>query len=239
MNTRDDIFTQVLVRNNRTTTDGFITDAYLQKWYKDANNWANSYHKWPFTEGKASTTYTTAVTDDIGSAIIPYPEGWKADSIRMLTIGGKRMTKLDFTSFQRFLERNSSNSDRVYSDYARQIYVNVNADVSGSLVTYGQFMPAIDVTDEVGITSFSGYDEEGNEAIYEKMSSFLKRREHLADEAELHDQRATAKLDELWKRIQDEQYGYQTRDQNMYADFDVIRGQGSTNDNWNKPNQWI
>ena len=228
MRTRDDIFTEVLVRNNRTTTDAFITDTMLKSWYTEAHVWACSLHKWPFTEGKASTTYTTAITDDIGSAIIPYFEGWKADSIRMMTIGGKRMTKLDFTSFQRFLERNTDNTDRIYSDYARQLYVNVNADVSGSLTAYGQYMPIIDVTDETGITIFSDYDEEGNEAIYEKMSSYLKRREHLIDEAELHDQRAVAKLEEIWKRIQDEQYNYQTRDQAMFEDFDVLEGQSGS-----------
>lgn len=238
MRTRDDIFTEVLVRSNRTTTDTFITDTILKSWYTEAHVWACSYHKWPFTEGKASTTYTTAITDDIGSAIIPYPEGWKADSVRLMTIGGKRMTKLDFTSFQRFLERNISSTDRVYSDYARQLYVNVNADVSGSLTTYGQYMPYIDVTDETGLTIFTGFDEEGNEALVEKMTSYLKRREHLPDEAELHDNRAIAKLEEIWKRIGDEQYGYQTRDQNMYADFDVLRGRGATNDNWNRPNQF-
>ena len=236
MRTRDQIFTEVLVRNNRTTTDTFITDTYLKNWFKDSHAWASAYHKWPFTEGKATTTYTTAVTDDIGSAIIPYFEGWKADSVRMLTIGGKRLTKLDFTSFQRFLERNTSNTDRIYSDYARQLYVNVNADVSGTLTAYGQYMPIIDVTDETGITIFSDYDEEGNEAIVEKMSSFLKRREHLLDEAELHDQRAVAKLEEIWKRIQDEQYAYQTKDQAMFEDFDVLEGHGT--ENFNRPNQF-
>ena len=237
MRTRDDIFTEVLVRNNRTTTDSFITDTMLKSWYREANTWANAYHKWPFTEGKASTTYTTSVTDDIGSAIIPYFEGWKSDSIRMMTIGGKRMTKLEFTSFQRFLERNTSNTDRIFSDYARQIYVNVNADVSGSLTAYGQYTPYIDVTDETGITMFSDFDQEGNEAIVEKMSCFLKRREHLADEAELHDQRAIAKLEEIWKRVQDEQYNYQTRDQSNFEYFDVVKGRG-TNNNWYRPNQF-
>lgn len=235
MRTRDDIFTEVLARNNRTTTDGFITDAFLKGWYREANVWANAYKKWPFTEGKASTTYTTSITDELGNVVVPYFEGWKADSVRYLTIGGKRMKKLEFNSFLRFLEDNSlnyaNNNARIYSDYARQLYVNVGADVSGTLTAYGQYMPIVDVTDETGITLFSDYDQEGNEAIVEKMSSYLKRREHLLDEAELHDKRAAAKLEEVYARIGDEQYGYQTKDQSMFDHFDVVRGRG-TNTNY-------
>jgi 5S rRNA maturation endonuclease (ribonuclease M5) len=237
MRTRDHIFTEVLVRNNRTTTDGFITDTNLKNWYTEANVWATSFHKWPFTEGKTSTTYSTAVTDDMGNALIQYPEGWKADSIRIVTVGGKKLDKLAFNSFLRFIEDNPNNTSRVYSDYARQLYVNVNADVSGTLTAYGQYMPIVDVTDETGITLFSDFDEEGNEAIVEKMSSYLKRREHLIDEAELHDSRAVAKLEEIWKRVLDEQHAYQTRNQNMFEDFDVIRGRG-VNNQWFRRDQF-
>lgn len=238
MRTRDDIFTEVLVRNNRTTTDTFITDTMLKSWYKESHVWGASFHKWPFTEGKNSTTYTTSITDEMGNTIVQYPEGWKADSVRILTIGGKQMRKLEFQSFLRFIENNSlsgnNNNSRVYSDYARQLYVNTGADVSGTLTAFGQYMPIIDVTDETGITIFSDFDEEGNEAIVEKMTAYLKRREHLPEEAELHDKRAADKLEEIWKRIGDEQYNYQTKDQSMFDHFDVLRGRGSNNHNDNR-----
>ena len=75
-------------------------------------------------------------------------------------------------------------------------------------------------------TIFSNYDDEGNEAIVEKMTSYLKRREHLAQEAELHDQRAAAKLEEIWKRVQDEQYAYKTTKERegMWKRIDVVEG---------------
>ena len=75
-------------------------------------------------------------------------------------------------------------------------------------------------------TIFSGNNEEGNEAIVEKMTSYLKRREHLMNEAELHDQRAVMKLEEVWKRILDEQYAYQTTPERggMFTRFDVLEG---------------
>lgn len=230
MRTRDDIFTEVLVRNNRTTTDGFITDTFLKNWFSQANAWAAGYHKWPFTEGKSSTTYSTSVTDDMGNVIVQYPEGWKADSVRVLTIGGKRIEKIAFQSFLRFIEDQPNNTKRIYTDYARQLYVNAHADVSGTLTAYGQYMPAIDLTDETGLTIFSGYDEEGNEAIVEKMTEFLKLREHLDAEAQKNAEKAQLRLDELWKRIQDEQFNYKTGGEGMFEPFDVLNGRGSSND---------
>lgn len=229
MRTRDDVFTEVLVRNNRSTTDGFITDTNLKNWYKNAHNVAAARHKWPFTEGKASTTYTTSNIDDLGNTVVAYPEGWKADSVRIITIGGKRIKKTEFESFLRFLEENSGNTARMFSDYGRQLYVNVNADVSGTLVAFGQYMPIIDVTDETGITVFSDYDEEGNEAIYELMTSRLKEKEHLSDEVVEHQKKAGEILDEIWKRVQDEQYKYPTKDQSMFEPFDVLRGESGFN----------
>lgn len=227
LNNAGDIITEVLVRNNRNTTDGFITDANLQDWLRQANVWASSVHKWPFTEGRSSTTYSTSISDENGLTYIPYPEGWKADSIRILTIGGKRLQKLNFSDFLRFTEDNPGSTERIYSDYGRQIYVNVRADVSGTMTSYGQYTPALDPTDLTATTIFSNYDEEGNEAIVEKMSSFLKRREHLANEAELHDKRALEKLEEIWVRWKDEQFAYQTKDRSLFKSFDVISGRYS------------
>lgn len=222
--------TEVLVRNSRKTTDTFITDAILRSWAQDSHLYCASYKKWPFTEGKASTTFTTLVQDELGNTIVSYPEGWKADSIRILTIGGKRLQKLEFSSFLRYLESNaisgSNNNSRIFSDFSRQLYVNTGADVSGSLTVYGQYTPSLDPSDLTSVTVFSNYDEEGNEAIFEKMTAYLKRKEHLTQEAELHDKRADVLLDKIYTRVGDEQYGYQTKDQSMFDFVDVIRGRG-------------
>lgn len=228
INTIGELITEVLVRNNRTTTDSFVTDSILMDWAEDANVWATSVHKWPFTEGRQSTTYTTSITDDNGLPYMPYPEGWKADSIRILTVGGKRMEKIEFNSFLRFLEDNPASNERIYSDYSRQIYVNVGSNVSGTMTAYGQYTPVVDGTDLTAKTVFSGFDEEGNEALVEKMTSYLKRREHLPQEAELHDQRALAKLEEIWQRIKDEQFNYKTKDRSMFERFDVLTGETIT-----------
>ena len=218
LKTRDDLFTEVLVRNNRSTTDSFITDTMLKSWFASAHIWASAYHKWPFTEGRIQTTY--ASTEEWSF------EGYKADSFRILQVGGKRLQKLNFEDYQIMREETPEADDRVFSDFGRTVFINPNADVSGTLVAYGQYQPYVDVTDETGVTIFSNYDEEGNEAMVEKMSGYLKRREHLAQEAELHDQRAVAKLDEVWSRVQGERYAYQTHPERggMFERIDVVNG---------------
>lgn len=218
LKTRDDIFTEVLVRNNRTTTDSFITDTMLKSWYSNAHVWCAAFHKWPFTEGRVSTTFTTREEWSF--------EGYKADSFRILQIGGKRLQKLNFQDYQIFREENESSNDRYFSDFGRLVFINPSIDLSGTLTAWGQYQPYVDVTDETGITIFSGFDEEGNEAVVEKMSSYLKRREHLTQEAEVHDTRAVTKLEEVWKRTLDEQYAYQTAPERggMFRRFDVLLG---------------
>lgn len=215
--------TEVLVRNNRTTTDSFITDTMLQDWVRDANRWATAYHKWPFTEKRdLSTTWSGSEETEYTALGV----GYKTDSIRMILIGDKRMKKLNYEDYLIFREEQPESNDRVFSDYGRTVFINPNADVSGSLVTYGQYSPSVDPTDLTAKTVFSDYDEEGNEAYVEKMTSFLKRRENQQEVAELHDQRASAKLEEIWQRILGEQFKYQSHPATggMFKRVDVIEG---------------
>lgn len=226
LRTTGDIITEFLVRNNRTTTDGFITDSTSQGWLKDAHVWASAYKKWPMTEGRYSTTSASAVTNEDGWTTLVYPEGYKADSIRLLTVGGKRFDKKNFYQFQKFLEDNSADTSKYFTDSARRIYVNPNAsDFSGTVVMWGQFMPILDVTDMTSTTIFSDYDEEGNEALVGKMTAYLKYREHQAFEAQVNEQASSAKLEEVFLRVAEEQAMYQdTPSDGMYKRFDVTKG---------------
>ena len=224
LRTVSDIITEVLVRNNRTTTDSFITDAMLNRWLTAANAWATGYHKWPFTEGKSSTTFASLVTDDLGYLRGEYPEGWKSDSIRQLLIDGKRVQKLNWEDFQMYIENHTDDDERIYSDFGRSYFINPRIDLSGTVTAWGQYSPNVDATDTSATTVFSNYDEEGNEAIIEKMTGYLKRREHLPQEAELHDKRAAEKLEEIWNKIADEQYAYQSKDRGMFERIDLVNG---------------
>lgn len=226
LRTTNDIITEILVRNNRTTTDAFITDSTIQGWVKDAHVWAAAYKKWPFTEGKNSTTTASAITNAEGYTSISYPEGWKSDSVRLMTVGGKRFLKRNFYKFQEYIEDNSSDTSKLWTDYGRQILINPNAsEFSGTVVLWGQFQPVLDVTDMTSTTVFSDADEEGNEAIVEKASEYLKRREHMEYEAQVHGQTAMAHLNAVSERIAEEQYAYQdTQNEGLWKRFDITRG---------------
>ena len=221
LNNVGDLQNEVLVRNNRTTTDSFITDAMLQDWTRMAHTWGASAFKWPFTEGRVSTTF--ASTEEWSF------EGYKADSFRMVQVGGKRLKKLNFEDYQIFREEEPSSSERVFSDFGRTMFINPSIDLSGTLTAWGQYQPVIDPTDLAAETMFTSWNAEANEALVEKMTSYLKSREHLPDEAELHDQKATTKLTEVFKRILDEQFKYQTHPDSggMFERFDVLGGRMS------------
>lgn len=226
LNNVGDILTEVLVRNNRTTTDGFITDSTLQGWVKDAHTWAAAQKKWPMTEGKSSTSSSSTVASAEGYTSLSYPENWKSDSVRLLTVGGKRFYKKNFYKFQSFMEDNSSDTSKIYTDFGRQLLINPNAsDFSGTIVLWGQFGPILDVTDFTSLTIFSNADEQGNEAIVEKASEYLKRREHLEYEAQVHGQTALALLEQVSQKIGEEQFNYQdTLNEGWMKRFDVLRG---------------
>ena len=225
LNTIGDIQTEFLVRNNISTTDAFVTDATLTGWTKEAHTYCAGYKKWPFTEGRVSTTFASLVNDEDGYLVGEYPEGWKGDSIRLLTVGGKRLDKKNFYKFQQYIEDNPSSTERIFTDYNRRYYINPSIDLSGTVTAWGQYSPAPDYSIPASYTVFSNNDEEGNEAIVEKMTAYLKRREHLPTEAELHDKRATEKLVEVWVKITDEQAMYQDTDnEGMWKRIDIVNG---------------
>lgn len=217
LTTFNDIRTEVINRLGIETTAAFYTDTLLNQWIRGANRWATSYKKWPHTEGRLSTTWA-------GSEELLF-EGYKADSFRFMQIGGKRLQKLSFDDYQIFREQTPAAADRVFSDFGRLVYINPNVDLSGTLTAYGQYVPVdIDVTDLASETVFSGRDEEGNEAIVLEVISYAKTKKQLDKEALVYHKSATDLLDALWKKIQDEQFAYQTHRTRggMFKRIDVL-----------------
>lgn len=220
-----EIKADVLVKLAVSTTTAYYTDDILNDWIDQAHKWAAGYKKWPFTEGRVSTTWASLTTDEDGMIVGEYPEGWKSDSIRYLTIGGCRVDKKNYYKFRQYLEDNSSATDRIFTDHGRRYYVNPRIDVSGTVTAWGQFTPAeLDGSVPTSETVFQG-EPEGAEAIVEKVLSFAKIRENKFQEAAGHENLAKQKLEELSQRIKDEQAGYQDTDNDgMFKRFDVVEG---------------
>lgn len=224
LKTYSDIRTDVIVKLGISTTSAYYTQEIIDDWIQQSTRWASSAKKWPFTEGKVSTTFA-AGGGDAGDEY--YFEGYKADAFRMVQIGGKRLRKLNFEDYQIMREEQPDSNDRVYSDYARTVYINPQIDLSGTLTAWGQYQPLdIDVTDENSVTLFSAGDEEGNEAIVEKVLYFANVREKKNNVALAHHQRAMEILDSLEAKVFDEQYQYQTHPSRggIFGRIDVIDG---------------
>src|SRR3990167_5351395 len=224
LNTIGEIKDEFLVRGQVSTTAAFYSDAILNSWIDQGHKWASGYKKWPFGEGRVSTTYASLVTDEDGLLAGEYPEGWKPDSIRMLRIGGKAFQKTQFYQFTKFFEDNPESDKKLFSDYGRRYYVNASAG-SGTVVVWGQFTPSLDLTDTSATTVFSSAAEEANGAIVDYMLYLSKIREKDLKTAVGHLQVARATLDALWDSVKNEQYGYQGVDgEGMFKRIDVLGG---------------
>ena len=214
--TFDDIKTDVIRKLGISTTSAYYSDAILNGWIKQATRFATSYKKWPFTEGRVSTTFTA--TEEWSF------EGYKADSFRMMQIGGKRLEKVNFESYQTYREEEGG-SDRIFSDFGRLVFINPSIDLSGTLTAYGQYTPVdIDTTDLTATTVFSNGDEEGNEAIVEEVLGYAMTREGKETIAVFHHKRATDILDGVYGKVAQEQFNYKTyrTDGGMFKRINVV-----------------
>lgn len=225
---------------NQSTTVGFYTDLMLTTWASNAHSWAASKYKWPMTEGRYSTTSTSMSTNEDGWTTLEYPEGFRSDSIRLLTIGGQAFQKKNFYKFQQFLEANPGDTTKMYTDFARRVYINPNASsLTGTVTAWGQINVAplgsdAGIQDPAATTIFSAAQDLGNEAIVEKMMSYALQREksptsfyrgHYVSPSSFHEQIADGILDQIWKSIQEEQSMYlDTLNEGMWKRFDVLRG---------------
>jgi hypothetical protein len=232
---KGDIITEVLVRGGKNTTSGWVTDTMLNNWVSMAHRWAAGYKPWPFSEGRISTTFATGTGPNSDEYNF---EGYKADSFRIITIGGKRLKKLNFDDYLIMRETEPDANDRVYSDFGGLVYINPQIGITGTTVAYGQYIPAtFDATDLTENTIFTTNDE-GNQAIVEEMLSYVYKRDGKKQEAVNQHLLAKNILDELWKRIQDEQHAYQTHENRggMWERIDVVEG-NYEDDDFNE-DQW-
>lgn len=204
-----------------STTSGYYSDAILGDWANQAHRFCANYKLWPFVEGRNSTTYVASQEE------WNYPENFIQDSIRFLDVGGKRFTKTNFREYKAFREDQSSSEEKVFTDFARILYVNPNSDASGTLTVWGRYMPgAIDITDATATTVFSNVDEDGNLAMVEEMLAFAYERERDDKTALFHHQKALEVLEMMFKKYADEQSFYMPSpdSEGMFKRIDVIQG---------------
>jgi len=227
---------EVLVRGAVDTTSSFITETMLRTWLGDAYIWAAAYHKWPFTEYMDKSGAFTS-----GTETYAYPNIYfKTDSIRLMKIGSYLFDKKNFSDYLKYREDYPSGVDKIFSDFGRTLYINPNC-VTGTIYAFAQKTPISFLSwmtsygsEASASTVFSNYDEEGDDAIVEKTLSWMMKRKGDLKSAADYEGRATLLLEQVWQRIKDEQFGYQTKDRSLFKDFNIIEGD-SSGDN---PLQW-
>ena len=232
MRTIGDIIGEVLVRLEQgTTSAGLYTDTIMNNWVDQAHIQAATYKKWPFTEGRVTTTWASSAEEWNF-------EGYRGDSFRFIQVGVNRLQKVNFEDYQIYREKEPSGDDRIFSDFGRTLFINPNADVSGTLTAYGQYRPtAFDTTDPTLTTVFTDAEEDGNEAMVRIMLSYAKTREKKLNQADVHLKNAVGLLDNIWDKYKDEQFAYHSHDRNMWERIDVLRG--ATNDELIKRDQFF
>ena len=216
MATFSEIITNVVIKGSLNTTASFYTDALIEREVNKAKIWAESYHKWPMTEYMDKSGSFTSGTEEYA-----YPNtAFKTDTIRMLKIGDYLFEKKRFEDYLKFRESNSSATDRIFSDYGRTLYINPNC-ASGTTYCFGQLSTS-DYPAGTDKSAFSLGESEADEAITEKAISNLKAKAMKLDEAIAWENMAKTRLEEVWKRIQQEQYAYSPKDSSMFERLDVV-----------------
>lgn len=225
---------EILLRTGKSTTSGWVSDTNLKNWINQSHRWAAGQKKWPMTEGRIQTTFTTGTGPNSDEWDF---EGYRADSFRLMQIAGKRVQKLNYEDYLIYREEKPNGTGRCYSDIDGVVVINPNIDLSGTVTAWGQYLPAnFDITDETSETIFTEGNDDGNEAVIEKAIGYAYKRD--GKKRESLEQNLVAKqiLDELWENIKQEQSVNQTTEERggMYRRFDVLRGRGVNDDFFNE-----
>lgn len=203
------------------SNNDLYTETELTQWLTFAKNEVMARYSWPFTEGREEIASVS------GQEKYDYPTNVKSDSIRYLTINDKRYQKLLFEDYLKYREDYDSGSKKFFSDRNRILYVNYLADDFGnSIVVYGQVevTGAIDSTTSTSV--FTQAEPEGDTIIvdlaYARALSSEKEQDLVKARSVKNE--ALQQLDEIWNRIAERQYTYQTKDTAMFERLDVLNG---------------
>lgn len=210
-----------------------FTSTELSRWLTIAKDMAVARYPWPFTEGKRDIASVS------GQEEYDYPTDVKTDSLRFLTVNGKRYEKLLFEDYLTWKEDYSSSTKKYFSDRNRTIYINYLAtDFGNSIIFYGQVEVSGSITSSSTTSVFSPAEPEGDEAIIKLAYASALGSEKMKDpvNSKREKNEAFEILDSIWDFIQSKQHTYQTKDRSMFKRLNVLGGEYE--DDINNPLQW-
>lgn len=210
-----------------------FSETELVRWLSLAKDEAAARHEWPFTEGREEITSASSTEE------YDYPTNMKTDSLRYLTVNGKRYQKLLFEDYLKYKEDYGDGAKKFYSDRNRILYINYLADDFGnSIVCYGQVEVAGTISSASTTSVFTMAEPEADESIIELAYAKALNSDKMKNPTKARVVRieALARLDAIWKRILDRQHTYQTQDSPMFKRLNVL--EGDTEDSIRNPNQF-
>lgn len=205
--------------------DLFYSDAYIQRIVNRAVQWLAGLHMWQQTQ--YAYKYTT-VADDVGDEYINYPEDFQTDSVWKLIVDGENFVRTNFSEYLRYQEEEQgSATDKIFSDHARQIFMNpAPASVGLVISIHGNKIPAT-MSADAATHPFLGETNFEELIIKYAIGLALKKGRgtlYAQGVAECND--AASIADKLWEIQKKEQAKYMTKDLEMFQHFDILPQNG-------------
>lgn len=208
-----------------STGDLFYEDAYIQRVANRAVKWVAGLHLWQQTQ--LAYKYTT-VADDINDEYINYPENFQTDSIWKLIVDGENFTRTLFSEYLRYQEEEDANAtDKIYSDHARQIFMNPAPASAGLVISiFGHQIPET-MSADAATHPFSGEATLEEAIVQYALGLCLKKgRGTLYAQGVAECNAAYTKVETVWKAQKAEQSKYQTKDLEMFTHIDMLPPNG-------------
>lgn len=156
-------YTDVLAGTNDLFSDSDLTDAI-----QAGVNVAWDQERWQFTLDALKTIVSA---DDLSNGYLDYPNTFEDESLFLLTVNGGEWGKRNFADYQRYFSDNPSATDKLWSEFKREYFVNVNSLALGEeIVVHGKLRAPtmVNPTDKLPFSPENDNDENsGNRAIVE------------------------------------------------------------------------
>jgi hypothetical protein len=162
------------------------------------------YKPWTFTEGKSSVTAPTPTV-----ASTAYPASFEDESLFMVVVNGVpwHEGKRNFADYMRWLSDYPTDKSTLWTEYARNYYLNQNAYVAGQAIDLYGKLRCTRLSADADLLPFSpttdAQENAGNQAIIDLAYAYLLNGEKKKNptQAMAVEKIALSVLDNVWKPL--------------------------------------
>jgi len=153
MRTRLDIKTKLQPKLMAVGTSTYFTPTRIEDQIDDSYLTVAAARQWPDIK-KGFVTHTEA-----GEDYYDYPDNCQTESVFKISVDGdSSYEKWDFEDFMKFVEDNPTSTDKIFSEYGRQIFIFPTPTTTGSanLILWG-VIQATALTGDGDVTMFTDW----------------------------------------------------------------------------------